>query len=109
MAGGRWPVAAGRVAVCPPLPTVMRRRQRTVLPIRLTAQALLVGAGAALGPVLHLLAAQWQPLAVAAVLASLHAALPVVLGPALLHDRVTRRQAAVGPGAAAATVLLTVG
>ncbi|WP_371667673.1 hypothetical protein OG985_08555 [Streptomyces sp. NBC_00289] len=48
-------------------------------------------------------------LAVAVVLASLNPALPVVLGLALLHARVTRRQAAGLLGAAAATVLLTLG
>ncbi|WP_405673547.1 hypothetical protein [Streptomyces sp. NBC_01530] len=36
-------------------------------------------------------------------------ALPVVLGLALLHERVTRRQTAGLLGAAAATVLLTLG
>ena len=107
---GLWPVAAGRVAaVCLLLPAVMRPRQGVMLPGRLTVQALLVGAGAALGLILYLLAAQRQLLAVAMVLASLYPALPVVLGLALLHERVTRRQTAGLLGAAAATVLLTLG
>lgn len=104
---GVWPLAAGRVAaVLLLLPTATRHRLR--LPGRPTAQALLVGAGAALGLILHLLAAQRQLLAVAVVLASLCPALPVVLGLALLHERVTRRQTAGLLGAAAA-VLPTLG
>lgn len=75
----------------------------------MTAQALLVGAGAALGLILYLLAAQRQLLAVAVVLASLYPALPVVLGLVLLHERLTRLQTAGLLGAAAATVLLTLG
>ncbi|NUP42861.1 MAG: EamA family transporter [Streptomyces sp.] len=105
-----WPVAAGRVAAVPLLlPTATRHRRRLRLPGRLTAQALLVGAGAALGLILYLLAAQRQLLAVAVVLASLYPALPVVLGLALLHERVTPRQTAGLLGAAAATVLPTLG
>lgn len=67
---GLWSVAAGRVAaVCLLLPAVMRP-QGAMLSGRLTVQALLVGAGAALGLILYLLAAQLQLLAVAVVLAS---------------------------------------
>ncbi|GAA2493365.1 EamA family transporter [Streptomyces longisporus] len=107
---GLWPVAAGRIAaVLLLLPTATRHRRHLRLPGRLTAQALLVGAGAALGLILYLLAAQRQLLAVAVVLASLYPALPVVLGLALLHERVTPRQTAGLLGAAAATVLLTLG
>jgi drug/metabolite transporter (DMT)-like permease len=107
---GLWPVAAGRVAaVLLLLPAAARHAQWLRLPGRLTAQALLVGAGAALGLILYLLAAQRQLLAVAVVLASLYPALPVVLGLALLHERVTRLQTAGLLGAAAATVLLTLG
>ncbi|MFI7404188.1 EamA family transporter [Streptomyces sp. NPDC049541] len=107
---GLWPVAAGRVAaVLLLLPTATRHRHQLRLPGHLTAEALLVGAGAALGLILYLLAAQRQLLAVAVVLASLYPALPVVLGLALLHERVTPRQTAGLLGAAAATVLLTLG
>jgi drug/metabolite transporter (DMT)-like permease len=106
---GLWPVAAGRVAaVALLLPHVVRHGPPR-LPRRLTVQALLVGAGAALGLILHLLAAQRQLLAVAVVLASLYPAIPVILGLALLHERVTSRQTAGLLGAAAATVLLTLG
>ncbi|MCI3246144.1 EamA family transporter [Streptomyces spinosisporus] len=106
---GLWPVAAGRVAaVVLLLPHVVRHGPPR-LPRRLTVQALLVGAGAALGLILYLLAAQRQLLAVAVVLASLYPAIPVILGLALLHERVTSRQTAGLLGAAAATVLLTLG
>ncbi|MEV5933425.1 EamA family transporter [Streptomyces sp. NPDC052079] len=99
---GLWPVAAGRVAAVL-VPGLLR------LPAGPTAQALLIGAGAALGLVLYLLAAQRQMLAVAVVLASLYPALPVVLGLVVLHEHVSPRQTAGLLGAALATVLLTVG
>ncbi|MEV0638236.1 EamA family transporter [Streptomyces sp. NPDC050619] len=107
---GLWPVAAGRVAaVLVLLPGAARHTERLRMPPGQCAQALLVGAGAALGLVLYLLAAQRQLLAVAVVLASLYPALPVVLGLALLHEKVTPRQTAGLLGAAAATVLLSIG
>jgi drug/metabolite transporter (DMT)-like permease len=106
---GLWPVAAGRVAaVLVLLPGAARHTGRLRMPPALLLRALLVGAGAALGLVLYLLAAQRQLLAVAVVLASLYPALPVILGLALLHEKVTVRQTAGLLGAAAATVLLTV-
>ncbi|MDN0197811.1 EamA family transporter [Streptomyces sp. S.PNR 29] len=109
-ASGLWPVAAGRVAaVLLLLPAAARHAPQLRLPPARCAQALLVGAGAALGLILYLLAAQRQLLAIAVVLASLYPALPVVLGLALLHERVTRRQAVGLVGAAVATVLLTLG
>ncbi|MFJ1967825.1 EamA family transporter [Streptomyces sp. NPDC087903] len=109
-AGGLWPVAADRAAaVLLLLPGTARHARRLRVPPRHAVEALLVGAGAALALSLYLLAAQQQLLAVAVVLASLYPALPVVLGLALLHERVTRRQAAGLLGAAAATVLLTLG
>ncbi|CAM5696598.1 EamA family transporter [Streptomyces griseomycini] len=107
---GLWPVVAGRAAaVLVLLPDAARHPRLLRLPGRRCAQALMIGAGAALGLVLYLLAAQRQMLAVAVVLASLYPALPVLLGLAVLHERVSRRQAAGLIGAAAATVLLTVG
>jgi drug/metabolite transporter (DMT)-like permease len=108
-AAGLWPVVAGRVAaVLLLLPTTLRHGPLR-LPPRVAAQALLVGAGAALGLTLYLLAAQRQLLAVAVVLASLYPAIPVILGLALLHERITARQTAGLLAAAAATVLLTLG
>ncbi|WNM33027.1 GRP family sugar transporter [Streptomyces sp. Li-HN-5-11] len=121
---GLWPVAAGRLAaVTVLLPAAVRHVGRAVGPghTRLPdspwtglspargAQALLVGAGAALGLILYLLATRRQMLALAVVLASLYPALPVVLGIAVLRERVTRRQAVGLLGAAAAIVLLTLG
>ncbi|MGW0336222.1 EamA family transporter [Streptomyces sp. NPDC003011] len=107
---GLWPVAAGRVAaVLVLLPGTARHTHRLRMPPARALQALLVGAGAALALVLYLLAAQRQLLAVAVVLASLYPALPVILGLALLHEKVTPRQTAGLLGAAAATTLLTLG
>jgi drug/metabolite transporter (DMT)-like permease len=121
---GLWPVAAGRLAaVAVLLPAAVRHVGRAVTtghtripdsprtglsPVR-GAQALLVGAGAALGLILYLLATRRQMLALAVVLASLYPALPVVLGIAVLRERVARRQAVGLLGAAAAIVLLTLG
>ncbi|MFF2432132.1 multidrug DMT transporter permease [Streptomyces mirabilis] len=104
---GLWPVAAGRLdAVAVLLPTAVRH---SPLPPMRSAQALLTGAGAALALSLYLLATQRQMLAVAVVLASLYPALPVVLGLAVLHERVDRSQAVGLLGAAVATVLLALG
>jgi drug/metabolite transporter (DMT)-like permease len=109
-ASGLWPVAAGRVAaVLVLLPDAVRHARRLRLPPGRCVQALLIGAGAALGLVLYLLAAQRQLLAIAVVLASLYPALPVILGLALLHERISRRQALGLLGAGVATVLLTLG
>ncbi|GGV38960.1 hypothetical protein GCM10010293_43320 [Streptomyces griseoflavus] len=103
-------MAAGRAAaVLVLLPGVVRHPRLARLPARPAGQALLIGAGAALGLVLYLLAAQRQMLSVAVVLASLYPALPALLGLAVLHERVSRRQAAGLPAAALATVLLTAG
>jgi drug/metabolite transporter (DMT)-like permease len=108
-ASGLWPVAAGRVAaVAVLLPGGVRRTRWATTP-RLGAAALAVGAGAALGLALFQLAAHRELLAVAVVIASLYPALPVVLGLALLHERITRGQAVGLVGAAAATVLLALG
>ncbi|MBT2411201.1 DMT family transporter [Streptomyces sp. ISL-12] len=107
---GLWPVAAGRAAaVLLLLPAAARHPRRLRTPPRRAAEALLIGAGAALGLILYLLAVQRQLLAVAVVLASLYPALPVLLGLALLHERLTPRRTAGLLGAAAATVLLTLG
>jgi drug/metabolite transporter (DMT)-like permease len=109
-ASGLWPVAAGRAAaVLVLLPDAARHARRLRLPPGRCVQALLIGAGAALGLVLYLLAAQRQLLALAVVLASLYPALPVILGLALLHERISRRQALGLLGAGVATVLLTLG
>ncbi|MFF9817401.1 EamA family transporter [Streptomyces sp. NPDC014006] len=105
---GLWPVAAGRVAaVLLLLPGAVRRPPR--LRPGPALASLLVGAGAALGLILYLLATQRQLLSVAVVLASLYPAVPVVLGLAVLRERVAPRQAVGLLGAAVATVLLSLG
>ncbi|SDJ60415.1 EamA family transporter [Streptomyces indicus] len=105
--GGLWPVAAGRAAaVLVLLPPSVRHLR---VPVRQGLQALLIGAGAALGLSLYLLATHQQLLAVAVVLASLYPALPVILGLTLLHEHVNRRQAVGLWGALVATVLLALG
>ncbi|MFF1718193.1 EamA family transporter [Streptomyces sviceus] len=107
---GLWPVAAGRVAaVLVLLPSAARHPRRLRLPLARAGQAVLVGAGAALALILYLLAAQRQLLAVAVVLASLYPALPVILGLALLHERLSPRQVMGLLGAGIATVLLSLG
>ncbi|MEU2751938.1 EamA family transporter [Streptomyces collinus] len=106
---GLWPVAAGRVAVLVLLPDAARHARRLKPPPVRCVQAVLIGAGAALGLVLYLLAAQRQLLAVAVVLASLYPALTVVPGLALMRERISRRQALGLLGAGIATVLLTLG
>ncbi|MFC8093321.1 hypothetical protein [Streptomyces sp. NPDC057301] len=58
---------------------------------------------------LYLLAAQRQLPAVAVLLASLHPALPVVLGFVLLRERLTVRRVIGLTGAAVATLVLTLG
>ncbi|MFE2210663.1 EamA family transporter [Streptomyces canus] len=107
---GLRPVAAGRVAaVLVLLPAAARHRRRLRLPPVRTVQAVLVGAGAALGLLLHLLAAQRQLPAVAVVLASLCPTLPVILGLTLLHERLNRKQVVGLAGAGVATLLLSPG
>ncbi|MFI5567143.1 hypothetical protein ACIA6T_07195 [Streptomyces sp. NPDC051740] len=108
-AGGLLSRRVPHAAVLVLLPGAARHPGILRLPARPGAQALLIGAGAAPGLILYLLAAQRQMLAVALVLASLYPALPVVLGLAVLHEHVSRRQAAGLLGAALATVLLTIG
>ncbi|MFE6400971.1 EamA family transporter [Streptomyces alboflavus] len=105
---GLWPVAAGRLAALMVLLPTARRHLR-VPPLIPAVQAVLIGAGAALGLSLYLLAAQRQMLAVVVVLASLYPVLPVVLGIGVLHEQVDRRRAVGLLGTAVATVLLAIG
>jgi len=107
---GVWPVAAGRAAaVILTLPTAWRQSSEFRQPRGRLVQAMAIGAGAALGLTLYLWAAHQQMLALAVVLASLYPAIPTVLGLALLHERVSRRQVAGLLAAAGAVVLLTLG
>lgn len=106
---GLWPVTAGRVTA---LLTVLPLVLATHAPIRVRPPRLLAcvgtGAAAAIALVCFLLAARQQLLAVAVVLSSLYPAVPVILGLTVLHEHLTRRQAAGLAGAAAAIALLTV-
>ncbi|WP_409235214.1 EamA family transporter [Streptomyces sp. PA5.6] len=109
-ASGVWPVAAGRAAaVLLLLPNACRHAAAFRQPARLSGLAVLIGAGAALGLILYLWAAQQQMLAIAVVLASLYPAVPTVLGVATLGERVTRAQTTGLVGAVVAIVLLTLG
>ncbi|MDQ0773508.1 drug/metabolite transporter (DMT)-like permease [Streptomyces aurantiacus] len=109
-AGGLWPIAAGRLAaVLLLLPHTWQYASHFRQPPRLLGQAALIGAGAALGLTLYLLAAQQQMLAIAVVLASLYPAIPTVLGLAALHEKVTGRQVVGLLSAGAAVVLLSLG
>ena len=107
---GLWAVFAGRVAAVLALTPVlvMARNVRSVRTAD-TAKALLIGAGAALGLTLYLLATREQLLAVAVPLASLYPAIPVLLGVVVLHERLTRRRAVGLVAAGIAVVLLSSG
>ncbi|GGD62938.1 hypothetical protein [Microbacterium murale] len=80
---------------------------KNVGPVRAadTAKAALIGAGAALGLTLYLLATREQLLAIAVTLASLYPAIPVLLGIFVLHECLTLRRA-VGLAAAGVAVVL---
>ncbi|MFF3341931.1 EamA family transporter [Streptomyces flavidovirens] len=107
---GLWPVAAGRIAaVVLLLPTALRYVPEFRQPRKRLGQAAVIGAGAALGLILYLWAAQQQMLAVAVVLASLYPALPTVLGLALLREKVTPAQVTGLLSAGAAVILLNLG
>lgn len=103
---GLWAVAAGRVAaVVLLIPTAVAARKAWSVTSRDVLAALAIGAGAALGLTLYLLATREQILAVAVALASLYPAIPVILGVLVLHEHVNYRRA-IGLGAAAVAVVL---
>ncbi|WP_251015099.1 EamA family transporter [Streptomyces sp. ISL-99] len=105
-----WPVAAGRLAaVVLLLPTALRYVPEFRQPRKRLGQAAVIGAGAALGLILYLWAAQQQMLAVAVVLASLYPAIPTVLGLALLREKVPPAQVTGLLSAGAAVILLNLG
>ncbi|WP_129841641.1 EamA family transporter [Streptomyces sp. RFCAC02] len=108
-ASGLWAVAAGRLgAVLVLLPTAVRHASRLrETPGRLGAAAL-IGAGAAVGLMLYLDAAHREMLAVAVVLASFYPAIPVLLGIAVLRERLSPGRTVGLVAAAAAIALLTV-
>jgi drug/metabolite transporter (DMT)-like permease len=105
---GLWPVAAGRLtATLAILPLAVYPRVRLRLPTRLALPAAATGAAAALALMLYLLATRRQLVAIAVVLSSLYPAIPVVLGIATLHERLTRAQITGLVAAATAIALLT--
>jgi drug/metabolite transporter (DMT)-like permease len=107
---GVWPVVAGRVAaVVVVLPGVLRNVPQFQQSPKPLVQAVVIGAGAALGLILYLWATRLQMLTLAVVLASLYPAIPTVLGLSMLHEKVSRRQLVGLVSAGTAIVLLTLG
>ena len=105
---GLWTVAAGRIAAVVVLtPTVLPIRRIRPFTWADAGKALTIGAGAAVGLTLYLLATREQLLSVAVTLASLYPAIPVLLGIFVLRERCTRRQLIGLVGAAVAVVLLS--
>ncbi len=105
---GLWAVLAGRVvAVVVLTPTILPVRRVRPFTWRDTGIALTIGAGAAIGLTLYLLATREQLLSIAVTLASLYPAIPVLLGVFVLHERCTRGQIVGLVGATAAVVLLS--
>ncbi|WP_194421613.1 EamA family transporter [Microbacterium abyssi] len=105
---GLWAVAAGRIAAVVVLtPTVLPIRRVRPFTWPDTAKALLIGAGAAIGLTLYLLATREELLSIAVTLASLYPAIPVLLGVFVLRERCTRGQIAGLVGATLAVVLLS--
>lgn len=103
---GLWPVAGGRVAsVVTMLTLAVLVQSRTRLPRGLLLPAGANGVVAAAGLTLYMLATRQDIMAVAVVLSSLYPIIPVVLGIAVLRERLTPWQA-VGLAAAAGTVVL---
>lgn len=106
---GVWPVAAGRLAatlVLVPVALSIRRPLRLRRGLGLPAVA--TGSTAAIALIFYLLATRQQLLAVAVVLSSLYPAIPVLLGIAVLHERLTWTQIAGLIAAVAAIALLTI-
>ncbi len=104
---GLWPVAAGRVAsVLTMLVLAATVASRLRLPRSLAVPATLNGAVAACGLTLYMLATRHEIMAVAVVLSSLYPVVPVLLGVAVLRERLDARQTAglVGAGATIALV-----
>lgn len=106
-AAGLWPVAWGRIAsVATMLVLAGLLRSRARLPSGpvwwwVAANGLLAAAGLTL----YMLATRQDIMTVAVVLSSLYPVIPVVLGLAVLRERLSTRQVA-GLGAAAGTVML---
>lgn len=109
-AAGLWPVASGRIAsVVTMLALVGMIPSRMRLPRGLVLPAVLNGAVAASGLTLYMIAARQDIMAVAVVLSSLYPVIPVLLGIAVLRERLSGKQTAGLLGAAATVALLTTG
>ncbi|GAA1658915.1 multidrug transporter [Citricoccus zhacaiensis] len=107
---GLWAVVAGRAAAVLVLAPVFTTA-RNAWPVSWadTAKALTIGAGAALGLSLYLLATRQQLLAIAVALASLYPVIPVLLGVFVLREHVTHRRIIGLVAAGVAVVLLSLG
>ena len=107
---GFWPVLVSRaVSVAVIAALIAGTRGQWRLPVRLLGPAAFAGACGSAATVLYLLAAQRQVLAIAAVLAALYPAVPVVLAVVFLRERVNRAQVAGLLGAGAAIALVSLG
>lgn len=107
---GFWPVVVSRaVSVVVIASLVAATRAPWRLPSRLVGPAAFAGACGSAATVLYLLAAQQQILAVAAVLAALYPAVPVLLALVFLRERLNRAQVAGLLGAGAAIALVSLG
>jgi len=105
---GLWAVAAGRAAaVIVLIPTVLPVHRVRPFTWGDMGKALVIGAGAAGGLTLYLLATREQLLSVAVTLASLYPAIPVLLGVFILRERCSRQQVMGLVGAAIAVILLS--
>ncbi|MDV3129738.1 EamA family transporter [Mycobacterium sp. 21AC1] len=116
-AAGLWPVATGRVSAVGVLFTLflvlaLRRTDDRVgtaqlrMPATPFALATAAGVTAAAALAAYLVATHHQITAIAVVLSSLYPVIPVILGITVLHERLSRRQAAGVVGAGAAIALL---
>jgi drug/metabolite transporter (DMT)-like permease len=109
-AAGLWPVAAGRMAS---VPTVMLAlgvtAARLHLPRGVAVAATANGVVAVGGLTLYLLATREELVTVSVVLSSLYPAIPVLLGIAVLGERLTRQQTIGLVGAGLTIALLTAG
>ncbi|RSM57412.1 multidrug DMT transporter permease [Amycolatopsis sp. WAC 01376] len=102
---GLWPIVASRVISTLALLPMTRSGPPGLRP-KLVLPAVFTGVLGATAIVLYTLATQRQLLAIAVVLSSLYPAIPVLLGIAVLKERLARPQVVGLFGAAAAVVLL---
>lgn len=106
---GLWPIVASRViSALALLPMIRSGPPGAGLRPKLVLPAVFTGVLGAAAIVLYTLATQRQLLAIAVVLSSLYPAIPVLLGIAVLKERLNRPQVLGLLGAAAAVVLLAV-